>query len=312
MAIVIDNSSDKISLGDVSLQRKSAGALVTGGSLDVAGLNLTGTGNGVTFPDNSVQTSAATPYTLPNASASVLGGVKVGTGLSIDGSGVLSATGGSGSGITDVYNNTARYQMVTTANTTVSCVSTATVRGAISWTRTGTTLTLTKTAHGHSAGNRVIIRNTNVDYQVALITSVTANTFDITCTDTGATSGSSGAYMLGFTYAHNAGAGSITSGTLTAPSGGDVQLVSLRIHLGANTRSATTYNLVLPSSSINGAGSDTSMDDIYIPVQNVRQDNATLTAVGATIATNISGSYSTFQYAALPVVATGIHILMSF
>ena len=33
-------------------------------------------------------------YTLPTASNSVLGGVKVGTGLSIDGSGVLSATGG--------------------------------------------------------------------------------------------------------------------------------------------------------------------------------------------------------------------------
>jgi len=34
-------------------------------------------------------------YTLPTASATVLGGIKVGTGLTIDGSGVLSATGGS-------------------------------------------------------------------------------------------------------------------------------------------------------------------------------------------------------------------------
>lgn len=34
-------------------------------------------------------------YTLPIASATVLGGIKVGTGLTIDGSGVLSATGGS-------------------------------------------------------------------------------------------------------------------------------------------------------------------------------------------------------------------------
>lgn len=36
-------------------------------------------------------------YTLPIASASILGGVKIGSGLSIDGSGVLSATGGAGS-----------------------------------------------------------------------------------------------------------------------------------------------------------------------------------------------------------------------
>ena len=40
-------------------------------------------------------------YVLPIASASTLGGVKVGSGLSIDGStGVLSATGGGGGGIT--------------------------------------------------------------------------------------------------------------------------------------------------------------------------------------------------------------------
>ena len=35
-------------------------------------------------------------YTLPTASASTKGGIKVGSGLSIDGNGVLSATGGSG------------------------------------------------------------------------------------------------------------------------------------------------------------------------------------------------------------------------
>ena len=44
-------------------------------------------------------------YTLPIASGSTLGGVKVGSGLSIDGSGVLSASGG-GSGITLKTNGT--------------------------------------------------------------------------------------------------------------------------------------------------------------------------------------------------------------
>lgn len=42
----------------------------------------------------SVIGSGGGSYTLPTASGSVLGGVKVGTGLSIDGSGILSATGG--------------------------------------------------------------------------------------------------------------------------------------------------------------------------------------------------------------------------
>ena len=50
-------------------------------------------------------------YSLPAASASVLGGVKVGTGLAIDGSGVLSATGGgstaSGDSITKTFTKAA-------------------------------------------------------------------------------------------------------------------------------------------------------------------------------------------------------------
>lgn len=42
--------------------------------------------------------AAGGSYTLPTASASTLGGVKVGSGLSIDANGVLSASGGGGGG----------------------------------------------------------------------------------------------------------------------------------------------------------------------------------------------------------------------
>lgn len=49
-------------------------------------------------------TSGGSSYTLPTASSSVLGGVKVGTGLAIDSSGVLSASGGTASaGTTEHY-----------------------------------------------------------------------------------------------------------------------------------------------------------------------------------------------------------------
>lgn len=41
---------------------------------------------------NGVLSATSAPYTLPTASNSVLGGVKVGNNLSIDGSGILSAT----------------------------------------------------------------------------------------------------------------------------------------------------------------------------------------------------------------------------
>lgn len=65
--------------------------------------NLNFVGAGVTTTDDAgndatVVTIPSSSYTLPTASDTVLGGIKVGTNLSIDGNGVLSATGGSGTG----------------------------------------------------------------------------------------------------------------------------------------------------------------------------------------------------------------------
>jgi hypothetical protein len=57
-----------------------------------AALTLTTTGTGAaTLSGTTLNIPSTTNYTLPTASASVSGGVKVGTNLSIDGSGVLSA-----------------------------------------------------------------------------------------------------------------------------------------------------------------------------------------------------------------------------
>jgi hypothetical protein len=57
-----------------------------------APISLTTTGSGAaTLSGNTLNIPSTTNYTLPTASSSALGGVKVGTNLSIDGSGVLSA-----------------------------------------------------------------------------------------------------------------------------------------------------------------------------------------------------------------------------
>jgi len=53
-------------------------------------------GTNLSIDVNGVLSATASAYTLPIASAGTLGGIKVGTGLSIDGSGVLSASGGGG------------------------------------------------------------------------------------------------------------------------------------------------------------------------------------------------------------------------
>ena len=55
-------------------------------------------GSGLSI-DGSGIISATYSYTLPIASATVLGGIKIGSGLSIDGSGVVTATGGGGTAI---------------------------------------------------------------------------------------------------------------------------------------------------------------------------------------------------------------------
>ena len=56
-----------------------------------------GSGLGIDVDGTLYVTAGGGSYVLPTASAGVLGGIRVGTGLSIDGSGILSATG-SGSG----------------------------------------------------------------------------------------------------------------------------------------------------------------------------------------------------------------------
>jgi hypothetical protein len=242
----------------------------------------------------------------------VLGGVIAdGTTITVDGTGKISAVGGGGASIAAIYNNTARYQVSSTAGQTVTVVTTATVIPNLSWTFSAGSLVVTENAHTHSVGDRVIVRGANINYQTSTITNVTTNTWTLASAG-GSASGSAASYMLGFGFSFVGTTGSITGGTLVAPVGGDVQLLSLRIHLAANTRGSTTFNLVVPAGSINGAGGDTSMDDVYIPVQQVRQDGAGLTSVGNTIATNVSGSYATFQFGALSAVAIGLHFLCQF
>jgi hypothetical protein len=152
----------------------------------------------------------------------------------------------------------------------------------------------------------------NVPFLSALITRVDTDTWDVACVDSGDASGSAAAYSMGFTYAHSGSTGSLTGGTLTVPSGGDVQLISLRLHLAASTRDGSTYTLVLPASATNGAGANTSDDDVFLPFQMVRSDADSLGALSATLSKNVSGSFSTFQVGALPSSTIGLFILWQF
>ena len=220
--------------------------------------------------------------------------------------------GGGGAPAGELYNPVTRYQLITTAGQSVYVSSSSTLYYGCSWSRAGTNLTIQRTGHGHNVGDRAIVRNTNVPFQIGAIIAVTADSYTITCADTGATNGTAAAYSMGFNYVHTGATGSITGGTLQAPANSDVQLLSIRIHLAANTRAGLTYNFTVPKGTLNGVGLDTNMDDVYLPFQQVRQDGTTLSAVGNTIATSIGGDFGTFQFAALPAVTTGLQIMASF
>lgn len=66
------------------------------------------------YIEQNYQGGGGTPYVLPTASASTLGGVKVGENLSIDANGVLSATGGSGNVVGYMLGWNALYNMALT------------------------------------------------------------------------------------------------------------------------------------------------------------------------------------------------------
>ena len=140
-------------------------------------------------------------------------------------------------------------------------VSSSTIHYSLSWTRVGTSLTINSSGHGLSSGDYVIIRNCNEDNVWVPITSVpTPDSFVVTVSNTGSTSGSEGAYSPAFKSVSPTSAGS----EIAAPSSGDCQLLSVLVATGA--RSGASYNLTLPQSSTNGAGLNTTILNSYFPI----------------------------------------------
>ena len=78
--------------------------LPTASTSTLGGVKVDGTT--ITVTGGGVITSTATNYTLPIASSSVLGGFKVGAGLTISAGGTLSATGGGGTATNPAGSNT--------------------------------------------------------------------------------------------------------------------------------------------------------------------------------------------------------------
>jgi hypothetical protein len=228
--------------------------------------------------------------------------------------GLIVVIGTSDQGVTGIpglqYNPVVRYQAVTTAGEEVWITSSSEVHTGLPWTRTGANLEIVSTNHGLSVGNMVIARHVNVDQANSPVSAVTSDSFVITVPDSGAASGIFSIYNVGMTFTHTGNPK--TGGALSLPSGynSDIQVTSLRIRTG--TRASTTYELVVPISMYNNFGKNTSLGTTYVPSYSVRQDVDNLPAVGATISTNIYGSYTTFRLANLGAPTQSRYIILEF
>ena len=138
----------------------------------------------------------------------------------------------------------------------------------------------------------VIVRNANADNFSGTITVINVNSFSLTTVNSGAASGSSAAYSLGFT-ASTATAAALT---IAAPGGGDCQLLSLLYATGA--RSGQTLAVTVPASATNGAGANSTNQNSFYPIVRVQQiSNGQV--IGASLTLNTVSNFNVFNFASM-------------
>lgn len=139
-------------------------------------------------------------------------------------------------------------------------MSTGTLFGNKTWSRTGTTVTVTATAHGLTAGDYIVVRGGSDTYLYVTISNVSTNAFDFTSGTSGTASGSDLAYIP---------AAKITNygpraADLEVASAGNIQINSMTI-----TRAdqfTTVFDLTCPSDIENGSGENGSQNLNNIPI----------------------------------------------
>lgn len=178
-----------------------------------------------------------------------------------------------------IYNPVSRYLRNSYSNGgdighELFLLSTSTVYTGLNWNRIGTSLTITKSSHGLSPNDFVIIRNTNQDNIQTEIISTTTDTFTVITNDIGFTSGINATYSIGINATVNkdtlagSGPGEII---LSAPTVSDVQLLGLvfgdtALFNDPTYFPQTDYELTVPQSLIRGTGLNTTSTNTYIPI----------------------------------------------
>jgi hypothetical protein len=195
---------------------------------------------------------------------------------------------GAGGGSDTVINGQVRYIAYSVGTQEAQILSTGTVFGNKTWNRVASTVTVTSTAHGLTAGDFIVVRGGSDTYLYVEISNVSTNAFDFTSGTSGNASGSDLSYIPAakLTTVSEAGA------TLEVPSAGNIQINSMAISTGQKTSSE--FILTCPDDIENGSGDNTSLIGQNIPMVGVYKLSDGGFNPNGTISINSSSPFNAF------------------
>lgn len=300
--------------GNLTIEVNGTQVIQGAGTLNfTGGVSATATGGSVTLDFSGI--GGLTGPTGPSASIGVFDAttfVAGATGIQFTGGGVSVSSSGNVAVVSvsalqnSLYNETVRYLIDSTTaqysgspiigtNDKITICSSGNIYANRSWTRSGTTLTVSSTAHGLLAGDGVIIRNgaSTDSYDFYIVQTASANSFTVTVADSGGTSGS------GLTYVPSFAVTSWTSGTsmtLSAPTVGNAQLLSVT---ACSVMTGTSFYVTIDGGGIsNGAGVNASVRTMNPPVVSA-QTTSNGNDLGASCRLDTNSPYQTFEVQSL-------------
>ena len=156
-----------------------------------------------------------------------------------------------------------------------------------------TTLTITRSAHGLSNGDKVVVRNVNESYVIGTVANAATNTFDITVADSGATSGDAGQYGTLFTGVVTSTSGDTTAIVMSAP-GGAFAASQLNVLTLFSGNQESGLSVTVPAGFQEGAGGYNDKEDINIVSSDAKSFSGTGTsgALTADITYNLGANFN--------------------
>jgi hypothetical protein len=166
-------------------------------------------------------------------------------------------TGGGTSG--PLYSEIFSYQALNNGTQEAWIKSSGTMVTGLSWSRSGTTCTITHNSHGLSTGDYVICRNINQDYIYSVVSNSLTNTFDVTVSSSGTFSGTAGAYAGAFGISSAAATGCTINPPNASSIVGDIQIISMNFTSGARA-SGGAVTITIPTTIKNGGTSNNTLN----------------------------------------------------